>query len=73
MSFEEGKAKNLIAPEAFEVLGHYTYTSANPAQQFGDSWSAKPVNYAYTDGEKANPGQSQIEGYIVKFRSLAKE
>lgn len=72
-NFEEGKSKQAIAPDGFEVVKRYTFTPTDPKQLFADSFDPKTQVFSYLNGETASSGSSQIEGFVVSFKAGAKE
>ena len=72
-NFEDGKSKHAIAPSGFEVIKRYTLSPSDPKQIFADSFDPKSQTFTYLNGETANAGSSQIEGFVISFKAGAKE
>ncbi|HVU64970.1 MAG TPA: CvpA family protein [Phycisphaerales bacterium] len=84
MTHEDGKGRNTTGPDSFDLVWHYTVTADNnPETLFDDhinddpkDTSTRPVNpqsFTYLDGKPADPANSTLEGYVVKFEAGAKE
>lgn len=73
-NFGEGKSRNTTSQDSFEVISRYTVTpSSNPDQIITDSFEPGKQDVTYPDGTRATPSQSALEGFIIRFKSLAKE
>lgn len=80
VNFEDGTSRNTAPPSAFEVMGRYTVEDKDPKALVADGVDPndpearqRTQSVTYLDGEKANPGGSKIEGYVVRFKAGAKE
>lgn len=81
VNFEDGASRNTVPPNAFEIVGKYTFTpEKDPKELLTDGADpndpgarTRVQNVTYFDGEKANAGNSTIEGYVVRFKAGAKE
>lgn len=71
LNFDDGKSRHTIAPNAFEVLNHYTLEGKD---LLNDTFEpGKKRQFTYIDNSQANPAQSTIQGYVVKFNPGANE
>jgi hypothetical protein len=75
VNWEDGKAKTTLPPEAFDVIARNQFFSdKDPIALMGDSFEpGRKESFEYTDGTKANAGNSYIEAFVVRFKSGAKE
>lgn len=72
LNFDDGKSRHAIPASAFEVLNHYTLDGGKDL--LNDTFEVgKPRKFTYIDDSNANPVQSTIEGYVVKFNPGANE
>ncbi|MCC6323060.1 MAG: hypothetical protein IT438_16680 [Phycisphaerales bacterium] len=74
INFDDGKSKNVIPADAFEVLGHYTLDPKDAKDVLNDTIEpTRKRAYSFIDGTPAQPGQVTLEGYCVKFKPAGNE
>lgn len=70
----DGGGRQSVKPAAVEVLNRYTYAPRDAKDLVRDSFDPeRNQNYIYLDGSAMSPGQTQIEGFVVRFKAGAKE
>lgn len=74
INFDEGKSKNIIPADAFEVLGRYTLDPKDKGEVLNDTIEpTRKRQYSFIDGTPAQPAQVTIEGICVRFKPAANE
>lgn len=72
-NYDDGKSWQAVPPGSFEVTGRYTFAPSTPAELLNDSFEPRKLEFTAVDGTPVNVGQSQIEGYVVNFKTAARE
>ncbi|MBS0196750.1 MAG: CvpA family protein [Planctomycetes bacterium] len=75
INFAEGKARNTARPADFDVVERFTVGeggNAKLADLLSDRWNPAPQTVTDPNGQPFPPG-SHIEGFIVNFKTGAKE
>lgn len=75
MNFDEGKSRNTIHPDAFEVLASYQLSAdKDPGSVLGDSFdAARKQTISTIDGSQVNAASTDVLGYVVRFTAGARE
>ncbi len=70
----DGGGRQSVKPQAVEVLNRYSYAPKDPKDLTRDTFDPeRNQSYMYLDGSTLSPGQTTIEGFVVKFKAKAKE
>ncbi|MGD9790193.1 MAG: CvpA family protein [Phycisphaerales bacterium] len=75
-TFGDGKAKNTLHPDDFEVMARYTVGEGRnlPIDQLlADRWGAGAAQKATTPEGGSYPNGSTIQGFAIKFNAGSKE
>lgn len=84
MTHEDGRGRNTTGPDSFNVVYRYTLTTDRAETLFDDRINddpkdtapraANPQSFTHVDGKTvADPANSTLEGYVIKFEAGAKE
>jgi hypothetical protein len=74
-NFNNGTSRHVLQPDAFEVLGRYTFAPGNAQEITRDSFDPRGTAQSFTfmDGTAGSGGNARVEGFVVRMRAGARE
>lgn len=74
VNFNEGRSRNALVPDGFNVLGRYVVgeTPGPLAELTGDTMAARRQNVTNLSGEPIT-GTGRVEGFLIRFGPQARE